>query len=117
MFLLLLAGGVLYVAYNLYGGVSATGARTTTFLPYLLLVFALPIALGYESVDGFHDTANAVTHLTYGRGAAAELVAAGTIAAADMYDLPVSTTHILSSGVTGTMAANGSACSCRRSAI
>src|SRR6516165_1933074 len=48
------------------------------------------------------------THLTYGQGAVAELVAAGTIAAADMYGLPVSTTHILSSGVAGTMAANGS---------
>jgi PiT family inorganic phosphate transporter len=48
------------------------------------------------------------THLTYGQGAAAELVAAGTIAAADMYGLPVSTTHVLSSGVAGTMVANGS---------
>src|SRR5207253_10909863 len=48
------------------------------------------------------------THLTYGQGAAAELVAASTIAAADMYGLPVSTTHVLSSGVAGTMAANGS---------
>ena len=38
----------------------------------------------------------------------AELVAAGTIAAADMYGLPVSTAHVLSSGVAGTMAANGS---------
>jgi PiT family inorganic phosphate transporter len=38
----------------------------------------------------------------------AELVAAGTIMAADMYGLPVSTTHVLSSGVAGTMAANGS---------
>ena len=47
------------------------------------------------------------THLTYGQGAA-ELVAAGTIAAADMYGLPVSITHVLSSGVAGTMAANGS---------
>jgi PiT family inorganic phosphate transporter len=36
------------------------------------------------------------------------VVAAGTIAAADMYGLPVSTTHVLSSGVAGTMAANGS---------
>src|SRR5262249_61793146 len=41
-------------------------------------------------------------------GACAEVVAAGTIAAADMYGLPVSTTHVLSSGVAGTMAANGS---------
>jgi inorganic phosphate transporter, PiT family len=48
------------------------------------------------------------THLTYGQGAAAELVAAGTIFAADSFGLPVSTTHVLSSGVAGTMAANGS---------
>jgi len=48
------------------------------------------------------------THLTYAQGASAELVAAGAIMAADVYGLPVSTTHILSSGVAGTMAANGS---------
>jgi inorganic phosphate transporter, PiT family len=42
------------------------------------------------------------------QGASAELVAAATIAAADVYGLPVSTTHVLSSGVAGTMAANGS---------
>jgi PiT family inorganic phosphate transporter len=48
------------------------------------------------------------THLTYAQGASAELVAAATIAAADMYGLPVSTTHVLSSGVAGTMAANRS---------
>jgi PiT family inorganic phosphate transporter len=47
-------------------------------------------------------------HLTYAQGASAELVAMGTIFAADMYGLPVSTTHILTSGVAGTMAANGS---------
>ena len=46
--------------------------------------------------------------MTYGQGAAAELVAMGTIAAADSFGLPVSTTHVLSSGVAGTMAANGS---------
>jgi PiT family inorganic phosphate transporter len=48
------------------------------------------------------------THLTYGQGASAELVAMLTIGAADAYGLPVSTTHVLSSGVAGTMAANGS---------
>lgn len=46
--------------------------------------------------------------VTYGQGAAAEIVAMGTIAAADSFGLPVSTTHVLSSGVAGTMAANGS---------
>ena len=48
------------------------------------------------------------SHLTYAQGGAAELVAMGTIFAADHYGLPVSTTHVLSSGVAGTMAANGS---------
>ena len=47
-------------------------------------------------------------HLIYGQGVAAELVAAGTIFAADSYGLPASTTHVLSSGVAGTMDANGS---------
>jgi len=48
------------------------------------------------------------SHLTYAQGASAELVAAITIAAADLYGLPVSTTQVLSSGVAGTMAANRS---------
>ena len=47
------------------------------------------------------------THMNYGQGASAELIAAATIAAADVYGLPVSTTHVLSSGVAGTMAASG----------
>jgi PiT family inorganic phosphate transporter len=47
-------------------------------------------------------------HLTYAQGASAGLVAMGTIFAATRFGLPVSTTHILSSGVAGTMAANGS---------
>ena len=47
-------------------------------------------------------------HLTYGQGASAEFVAMATIGAADVFGLPVSTTHVLSSGVAGTMLANGS---------
>ena len=46
------------------------------------------------------------THLTYAQGACAEITAAATIAAADVYGLPVSTTHVLSWGIAGTMAAN-----------
>jgi len=49
-------------------------------------------------------------HLTYAQGASAEMVAAGTILGAEFYGLPVSTTNILSSGVAGTMAANGALC-------
>jgi phosphate/sulfate permease len=48
------------------------------------------------------------THLTYAQGAAAELVAAATIGLADVVHMPVSTTHVLSSGVAGTMWANRS---------
>jgi hypothetical protein len=48
------------------------------------------------------------THLTYAQGACAEITAAATIAAADGFGLPVSTTHVLASGIAGTMAANGS---------
>ncbi len=48
------------------------------------------------------------THLTYAQGASAEMVAWATIQLADRFGLPVSTTHVLSSGVAGTMAANRS---------
>ena len=47
-------------------------------------------------------------HLTYAQGASAELVAMGTILASDRMGLPVSTTHVLSSGAVGTMFANRS---------
>src|SRR5947207_7996485 len=65
LFFGLLAGGLLYVAYSLYADVGATGARITTYLPYLLLFVALLIALGFEFVNGFHDTANAVATVIY----------------------------------------------------
>jgi inorganic phosphate transporter, PiT family len=47
-------------------------------------------------------------HLTYGQGAAAEITAMATIGAADWFGLPVSTTHVLSSAIAGSMAANHS---------
>ncbi|HEY1602934.1 MAG TPA: inorganic phosphate transporter [Pirellulales bacterium] len=46
------------------------------------------------------------SHMTYAQGAAAEIVAAATIGIADRFHMPVSTTHVLSSGVAGTMLAN-----------
>jgi len=57
IFLGLLGAGLLFVAYSLYADVDASGARVTSFLPYLLLFVALLIALGFEFVNGFHDTA------------------------------------------------------------
>ncbi len=85
----------------------------TKFIPTWVKV-GVAIALGLGTMIGWKRIVITVgekigkSHLTYGQGAAAELVAAGTIAAADMYGLPVSTTHVLSSGVAGTMSANGS---------
>ena len=74
----------------------------------------MAIALGLGTMVGWKRIVVTVgekigkTHLTYGQGAAAEIVAAATIGAADGFGLPVSTTHVLSSGVAGTMVANGS---------
>src|SRR6266446_3574053 len=65
VFLGLLGAGLLFVAYSLYADVDASGARVTTFLPFLLLFVALLIALGFEFVNGFHDTANAVATVIY----------------------------------------------------
>lgn len=47
------------------------------------------------------------THLTYAQGASAELCAAATIGLSTGLGLPVSTTHVLSSGIAGTMVASG----------
>jgi PiT family inorganic phosphate transporter len=47
-------------------------------------------------------------HMTYAQGAAAELITMGTILSAGAAGLPVSTTHVLSSGIAGTMVASGS---------
>ena len=57
------------------------------------------------------------THMTYAQGASAELIAMATILSADHLGVPVSTTHILNSGVAGTMAANRADFSSPRSAI
>ena len=66
----------------------------------------LGTAIGYKRIVVTVAEKIGNTHLTYAQGAAAELVAAGTILLADVHKTPVSTTHVLSSGVAGTMAAN-----------
>ncbi|MCF7534953.1 inorganic phosphate transporter [Pseudomonas petrae] len=85
----------------------------TRFIPLWVKV-AVAIALGLGTMVGWKRIVITVgekigkTHLTYAQGASAEMVAMLTIGAADMYGLPVSTTHVLSSGVAGSMVANGS---------
>jgi PiT family inorganic phosphate transporter len=85
----------------------------TKFIPDWVK-FAVALALGLGTMIGWKRIVVTVgekigkSHLTYGQGASAELVAMCTILAADWFGLPVSTTHVLSSGVAGTMAANRS---------
>jgi inorganic phosphate transporter, PiT family len=87
--------------------------EATKFIPTWVKI-AVAIALGLGTMIGWKRIVVTVgekigkTHLTYAQGACAEITAAATIAAADIYGLPVSTTHVLSSGIAGTMAANGS---------
>ncbi len=86
--------------------------NATKFIPSWVKV-AVALALGLGTMVGWKRVVVTVgerigkDHLTYAQGASAGLVAMGTIFAADKFGLPVSTTHILSSGVAGTMAANG----------
>src|SRR6476469_9337861 len=72
LFFGILAAGLLFVAYSIYVDVNATGTKVTTFLPYILLFVALLIALGFEFVNGFHDTANAVATVIYTHSLPAE---------------------------------------------
>jgi inorganic phosphate transporter, PiT family len=86
--------------------------KSTKFIPTWVKV-AVALALGLGTMVGWKRIVVTVgerigkEHLSYAQGASAELVAVATIFAADKFGLPVSTTHILSSGVAGTMAANG----------
>ena len=87
--------------------------RATRFIALWVKV-AVAIALGLGTMVGWKRIVVTVgekigkNHLTYAQGAAAEITAMATIGAADAFGLPVSTTHVLSSGVAGTMAANHS---------
>jgi inorganic phosphate transporter, PiT family len=87
--------------------------QATKFIPTWVKV-AVALALGLGTMVGWKRIVVTVgekigkDHLTYGQGAAAEITAMATIGAADHFGLPVSTTHVLSSGVAGTMWANKS---------
>ncbi len=77
-------------------------------------VLAVALALGIGTTVGWKRIVITVgekigkSHLTPAQGAAAELTAAATIIASSALGLPVSTTHVLSSGIAGTMVATGS---------
>src|ERR1700677_3725110 len=86
---------------------------STRFIPTWVKV-AVAMALGLSTMIGWKRIVVTVGEkigkdpLTYGQGAAAEITAMVTIGAADWFGLPVSTTHVLSSGIAGTMMANHS---------
>ena len=87
--------------------------KSTRFIPTWVKV-AVALALGLGTMIGWKRIVVTVgekigkTHLTYAQGASAEITAMITIWMADNLGLPVSTTHVLSSGIAGTMAANKS---------
>jgi inorganic phosphate transporter, PiT family len=87
--------------------------HSTRFIPLWVKV-AVAMALGLGTMVGWKRIVITVgekigkSHLTYAQGAVAEITAMATIGAADGFGLPVSTTHVLSSGIAGTMAANHS---------
>ena len=89
--------------------VALTGAvyyAPTWVLASVALSLGLGTMIGWKRIVVTVGERIGKTHLSYAQGAAAEIVAAGTIGLADFGGLPVSTTHVLSSGVAGTMAAS-----------
>ena len=85
---------------------------TTEYAPrWVILLVSLSLGLG--TMIGWKRIVVTIgekigkSHLTYAQGASAEIVAASTIGVSSMFGLPVSTTHVLSSGIAGTMVAGG----------
>lgn len=85
--------------------------RFTDYAP-LWVILMIALSLGLGTMIGWRRIVVTVgekigkQHLTYAQGASAELVAAGMIGLASWAKLPVSTTHVLSSGIAGSMVAN-----------
>jgi PiT family inorganic phosphate transporter len=82
----------------------------TEYAPFWVIL-AIAISLGLGTMVGWKRIVKTIgekigkTHLTYAQGASAELVAASTISVSSWLGLPVSTTHVLSSGIAGSMVA------------
>lgn len=96
--------------------------RHTDYSPtwvIVLIAFSLGIGtmIGWKRIVVTIGEKIGKTHLTYAQGASAEIVAASTIAASTYLGLPVSTTHVLSSGIAGAMYASGGVDNLERSMI
>jgi phosphate/sulfate permease len=85
--------------------------KYTSYVPYWAIIL-ISVALGLGTMIGWKRIVVTIgekigkRHMTYAEGATAELIAATTIGLASQYSLPVSTTHVLSSGVAGAMVAS-----------
>lgn len=83
----------------------------TDYSPYWVIVL-IALSLGFGTMIGWKRIVKTIgekigkEHLSYAQGASAELVAASTIGMSSYFGLPVSTTHVLSSGVAGSMVAS-----------
>jgi len=98
---------------TLLKGLAAKLSRPVEYVPEwvkwgVALCLGLGTMFGWERIVVTVGEKIGKEHLTYAQGGAAELVAASTIAMADHLGMPVSTTHVLSSGIAGTMWANRS---------
>ncbi len=102
---------------------SAAQLRSTTeYVPDWVIIM-IGLSLGIGTMVGWKQIVITIgekigkTHLTYAQGASAQLVAASTILASSAFGLPVSTTHVLSSGVAGTMVATNGLKNLRKKTI
>src|SRR6202142_1981308 len=73
LFMGVVGAAILFAAYSIYSDIEAAGVKISSILPFLLLFVALLIALGFEFVNGFHDTANAVATVIYTRSLPAHI--------------------------------------------
>ncbi len=96
--------------------------ETTDFAP-MQVILLISLSLGLGTMVGWKRIVITIgekigkSHLTYAQGAAAELVAAGTIGMSSGLGLPVSTTHVLSSAVAGSMVGVGGLKNLQRSTV
>ncbi|WP_018261746.1 inorganic phosphate transporter [Methylobacterium sp. WSM2598] len=108
IFVAVLGGALLCAACGMRIDVIETGTAVVTSPPVILPFVALTIALAFEFVTGFHDTANAVATVICSHSLPATVAVVWSGLFNFLGVLPVSTTHVLSSGAAGTMAANRS---------
>ncbi len=105
---------ILKEAKNQSKALKQAGEKVQSTIHYapFWVILAISLCLGIGTMIGYKRIVVTIgekigkTHMTYSQGAAAETVAAGTIALSSFFSVPVSTTQVLSSGVAGTMLAN-----------